>query len=280
MTGQNLAEETDSNTDFDSTSLGRARLYQGYLGLSEVAGSAYPGSAPNPTADGDGPMRTWPTHNTPDADVLQLDLGPGGSGAANQRSIEVTTPMADNDTYAAAKTMTPFFRPIESQYSGPSTAIAWGRSSEPSLEEERQQFRYRSVGMGFGMEAINTNNPGSARPKQVADLTLRWLLDDVTFGDPDQDVENVDVTTKNNQRVLFNANPFSSGNGKWVRLRWDFGDKSKFLVVDKNTRPGDHFFAPTGAQHNYARKGTYTVRVEALDTFGHVGITRLTVKVR
>jgi hypothetical protein len=54
-TGQNFAEESDSNT-FTSPSLGRARLYHGYLGLKYEPGSAYPGDAPRPTATGLGPM--------------------------------------------------------------------------------------------------------------------------------------------------------------------------------------------------------------------------------
>src|SRR5262249_42417334 len=130
-TGQNFAEESDSNTAFSSPSLGRARLYHGYLGLKYVAGSAYDGPAPSPTANGKGPMKK-----------LRLDVSPGGDGAGNQSSIELSTPMPDTDTYAAEDTMVPFFVPKEADVPGGKNAIAFGRSSEPSLKEPRQEFRY------------------------------------------------------------------------------------------------------------------------------------------
>ena len=46
-TGQNVAEETDSDVDFSSPSFGRSRLYHGYLGLKYLTGSAY-GTGPAP----------------------------------------------------------------------------------------------------------------------------------------------------------------------------------------------------------------------------------------
>jgi hypothetical protein len=297
VTGQNTAEETDSNADFDSTSLGRSRLYQGYLGLSEVADSAYPGATPRPSAKGAGPMVTLPTKN-PDGTVmppapLQIDLGAGGAGAGNQDSIEVSTPMSDNDTYAAADTMTPFFTPLGSSYTGqPQTAIAWGRSSEPSLEQEQTKFRYRTVGMGFGMEAVNPDT-GFARPKQIAGITLDWLLDTITFQCPVAAADSTPVsscangittkaTGKQLQHVNVNAGALSSTSAKWTRFRWDFGDKSKFLTVDRTTNSdkGLHLYASTSASHTYSRGGTYTIRVQATDSLGHSAIARTTVKVK
>jgi hypothetical protein len=167
--GQNFAEESDSNGSYSSPSIGRSRLYHGYLGIKYVAGSTFAGAAPKPTATGLGPMAG-----------MTLDLSPGADGAGNQSSIEASSPMPDNDTYQAAHTMTPLFRQIGGTAAAGSS-ISFGRSSEPSLEEERLEYRYRSVSMGFGLEGLN-NTTGFSTRNQVGDKTLKWLLDRISFG--------------------------------------------------------------------------------------------------
>jgi subtilisin family serine protease len=250
-TGQNFAEESDSN-GFTSASLGRARLYHGYLGLKYVAGSAYPGAAPRPTAKGRGPMKG-----------LTIDLSPGGDGAGNESSIEVSSPMPDNDTYEAADTMTELFRPIDDAVNDGHTAIAYGRSSEPSLKEERPEYRYRSVSMGFGLEGVN-GNTGFATRQQVAAATLNWLLDRITFGPlsvtpkkPGKDERNVTLT----------LTAASSVGAELTKFKWDFGD-GKSETTGKPT-----------VHHDYKKPGSYIVRVEATDDLGHRAIDRKTVEI-
>jgi hypothetical protein len=140
--GQNFAETSDSNGT--SPRLGRARLYNGYLGLAYEAGSA---GAPPLTATGLGPA------------FAGMTLG------LNQSSVEVSSPIPDTDTYAAQGTTMRLFQ-LGSGAS--SRGISHGRTSDPTLEEERQEYRYRSVSMGFGIEGLT-----AARPLRRS-VTGRW----------------------------------------------------------------------------------------------------------
>ncbi len=209
MTGQNLGEESDSNVDFDSPHLGRARLYHGYLGLLYETGGVYPDAAPAPTATGSGFMGG-----------LDLDLGANGDGIDNQTSIEATSPMPNTDTFQAADTMTPLFQLLDT--SAPfGSAIAFSRGSEPSLEEERVMYHYRSVSMGFGLEGVN----GAPEQQEIAHRTLDWLLDEV-------DVSLTAVRVGTSRRVLgFTADATSSTGAGITSYRWDFGDGSPIVLT-------------------------------------------------
>jgi subtilisin family serine protease len=255
-TGQNFAEVSDNNFSFSSPSLGRSRLYHGYLGLRYVAGTAYafPAPVPRPTATGHGPMAGF-----------TLDLSPGADGAGNQVSIEVSSPLADNDTYQAAHTMIPLFRAIGSPVQGASDAISFGRSSEPSLEEQRLEYRYRSVSMGFGLEGVNSNTGFTSRA-QVTRATLDWLLDRITFG-------AIAVTSqkdkdKPKRKAVVTASPSSSVGATFTQFRWDFGDGSPYETT-----------ATRSVDHQYQHWGTYTVRVEATDSLGHRALQTQTVEI-
>jgi len=247
-TGQNFAETSDSNSTYSSPSIGRARLYHGYLGLKYVAGSAFAGAAPQPTANGKGPMKH-----------LKIDLSPGADGAGNQSSIELTTPMPDNDTYQAADTMIRLFVRIDDDVDGGKQAISFGRASEPSLKEERQEYRYRSLSMGFGLEGVNSNT-GFATRQQVAAAAWAWLSDTITFGP-------LTVTPKKGQVVLA-ATPASSAGAEFTKFRWDFGDGTA----------GQGTVEPS-AQHQYKQAGDYVVRLEATDELGHTAIQKQTIHI-
>ena len=214
-TGQNVAETLDNNTSFSSPSIGRGRLYHGYLGVKYVSGSAFAGAAPRPTADGVGPFAG-----------LTLDVSPGADGAGNQSSIEVTTAMPDNDTYQAAHTMVPLFRAIGSAVQGASDGISFGRSSEPTLEEERLEYRYRSVSMGFGLEAVNNATAYSSRA-QIARASLNWLLDKTTFTDITVAAQKPKKKPKPTKKVVLTAHPASNVAATFVQYRWDFGTASR-----------------------------------------------------
>ena len=254
-TGQNFAEESDSNTSFSSASLGRSRLYHGYLGLRYVAGSAFSGAAPRPTASGLGPMAG-----------MTLDLSPGADGAGNQSSIEASSPMADNDTYQAAHTMTPFFRQIGGTAAAGS-AISFGRSAEPSLEEERVEYRYRSASMGFGLEGLNSTTGFTSR-SQVAARTLAWLLDRISFGAVDVTTQEAKKAAKGSKKVRLSTSASSSSGSQIVRYRWAFGDGSPYAST-----------AAATVDHKYKKWGTYEVRVEATDALGHRAIKHQTIEI-
>ncbi|MGH9244374.1 MAG: S8 family serine peptidase [Acidimicrobiales bacterium] len=245
VTGQNAAETTDSN-GATSDHIGRSRLYHGYLGLLYEAGSIYDGAAPTPTADGVGFMAG-----------LQIDLGANGDGIDNQVSIEATSPLFDNDGLQAPGTMAPLFLPIGGEVPFGS-AISFSRGSDPSLEEERVVFRYRSVSMGFGLEGVN----GADQQQAVADRALDWLLDRVDM------TVAVSLGGPTGRRATFTGTAASSVGSPIVQYRWDFGDDTSIVTTNDPT-----------VVHRYRAAGTYTARVEATDSLGHTTITDVDVEV-
>jgi subtilisin family serine protease len=237
-TGQNLAETTDSNTDYDSAHLGRSRLYHGYLGIAQDTASAYPVGKPRPTGMGTGILNG-----------LSIDLTDGGNGADNQNSIEATSVMQDNDTYQAAHTVAPIVLPAAGGAAPPGAALGHVRSSEPSLEESRQEYLYRSLSLGFGLEGIRSDM-GGASLLQVGDRTFDWLLDELTASiDPG--------TYRSAESVTLTATAASS-RGTVNKYRWDFGDGTPFVTTT----------APT-VEHRFTSGGTYPVRLEVTDDLGH-----------
>jgi hypothetical protein len=244
VSGQNIAETTDSNA-FTSPTMGRARLYHGYLGLRYVTGSTFPGAAPSPTADGEGIMSG-----------VELDLSPNGDGIDNQTSIESGDPFPNNDTFQAADTMTPLFDPI-GDVEPAGSAIAFSRGSEPSLEEERVMYRYRSVSMGFGLEGVN----GADQQEDVAGRTVGWLLDRLEVA------TSVSFQGQNRRDATLTATAASSSGAEIVQYRWDFGDKSPILTD-----------GPT-VTHRYHARQTYDARVEVTDSLGHVTVAHIAVQV-
>jgi len=238
--GQNFAETSDSNIGGvgNSPTTGRARLYHGYLGLRFEDGDAYNDAAePRPTANGLNLMQG-----------LTLDVSAGADGAGNQTSIEVSSPLADNDTFQDPETVVPFFRQIGGDAPAGS-AISFGRSSEPSLSQPQQTFRYRSVSMGFGLEAVNSTS-GSATRQQLARRALDWLLDSVNVSLPA-------VTRIRPARETALTATASSSLGTITQYRWNFGDGSPILTTTTGT-----------VEHRF-RNPRATVLVEVTDSLGH-----------
>jgi subtilisin family serine protease len=235
--GQNTAEASDDNTGFSSARLGRARIYHGYLGVSEEAGDLYgPAAPPAPTATGEGVFA---------GQSLTLD--------ASQSSVEGTAPLGDTDSFAATATMTRFFAPLGST-AAPGVGIAFGRSSEPGLAEQRQQFRYRSAVLGFGLEGV----PDQGARDALAGRLLAWLRDDLR-------VTGVDAAVTG-RIVTVNATAASTASGV-TGFRWDFGDGGAPVAGQLNS-------------HRYAKAGTYTVRVEVTDGLAHRAVLSRQVTVR
>ena len=154
--------------------------------------------------------------------------------------------------------MTPLFDPVGTAEPAGS-AIAFSRGSEPSLEEERVMFRYRSISMGFGLEGVN----GADQQGEVAGRTLDWLLDRL-------DVEGaVSFQGKNRKDATFVATAGSSAGADIVQYRWDFGDNSPYVTTD----------GPTVTHRYHARKA-YAARVEVTDSLGHVSVAQVRVDLR
>jgi subtilisin family serine protease len=226
--GQNFAETSDSNGT--SPRLGRARLYNGYLGLAHEAASA---GAPPHTATGVGSA-----------------FG-GMTLTLNQGSVEVSSPIPDTDTYASQKTTSRLFG-----ISG-DRGVSHGRTSDPTLEEERQEYRYRAISMGFGIEGLS----GGTTAGQLGDRTFDWLLDRI-------DVGLASVTIGRGKRATLTASATST-HGSITQYRWDFGDRSRWVTTS----------GPT-VTHKFRRSGTLDVRIEATDSLGHTSVGHAEVRVR
>jgi subtilisin family serine protease len=234
--GRDFALAEDSG-NFHSR-LDRGRITSGYLGVAFESDSVYPGAPPVPTANGLGPFSG-------------MTLG------LNQSSIDAYSPSPNTDTYNAPQTMTAFFRQIGGTAPAGS-AISFGRTSDPTLEEERQEYRYRSVSMGFGIEGLASG----VTAMQLGDRTMDWLLDKLTVG-------LASSSDGPGKRASLTASASSSVGAAITKYRWDFGDGSGYVTT---TGPSVH--------HKYQHRGTYEVRIEATDSLGHTWVAHGTVEVK
>ena len=232
--GQNWALTEDSGTYHSR--LDRGRITSGYLGLAYESNSAFAGAPPN-SAEGCGPFG-------------------GMSLGLSQTSVDLYSPSPNTDTYNAPGTMRPFFR--ASCAAAGTSAISFGRSSEPSLEEERQEYLYRALSMGFGLEGI-ASGPTTT---QLGDRAMDWLLDKLS-------VELESSTAEPGKRTTIGVDASSSVGASIVRYRWDFGDGSPY---ETTTVPS--------ADHKYQHRGMYEVRIEATDSLGHRTVAHGVVPVK
>ena len=230
--GQNWALTEDSGS-FHSR-LDRGRITSGYLGLAFENNNAYATAPPN-SAVGCGPFNG-------------MTLG------LSQTSVDLYSPIPDTDTYASQHTTKPLFRQGSCTAAG-ANGISFSRSSEPSLEEERQEYLYRAISMGFGLEGLASG----ATAAQLGDRAMDWLLDEVTVG--------VKASVGHGKRVTFTATPGSSVGASFTTFRWDFGDGSPIVTTT----------GPT-VMHKYRRNRSYDVRVQATDSLGHSAVTTFDLK--
>jgi subtilisin family serine protease len=225
--GQNLALAEDSGS-FHSR-LDRGRIYSGYLGLAYEADSVNPAGT--------------------------MGLGPfaGMALTLSQTSVEGTSsPAFDTDTYNSRGTTQRFFQ------TGGGSAVSHGRTSDPTLEEERQEYLYRAASMGFGIEGLS----GGTTATQLGDRTMDWLLDKIT-------VNLASADDGPGKRARLTASATSSVGAAITKYRWDFGDGSDYVTT---TGPS--------VLHKYQHRGTYEVRIEATDSLGHTSVTHAFVGVK
>jgi len=225
--GQNLALAEDSGTYHSR--LDRGRIYSGYLGLAYEADSVNPAGT--------------------------MGLGPfaGMALGFSQTSVEgSSSPSFDTDTYNSRRTTQRFFQ------TGAGAGVSHGRTSDPTLEEERQEYLYRAVSMGFGIEGLS----GGATPTQVGDRTMDWLLDRLTVG-------LASSSDGPGKRATITASAASSAGATITKYRWDFGDGTSYETTTGRT-----------VLHKYQHRGTYEVRIEATDSLGHTNVSHAFVDVK
>lgn len=132
--------------------------------------------------------------------------------------------------------------------------VAMSRRVQPTLEEPLINDLGRSIFTSFGLEGVN-NVQGVTTREQLMGKFISMINDEPT------------VTISHTQEVttssisIFTANFASNiSDSNLYAHRWDFGDGSGFTGF---------FGTATPVQHRYAECGDYTVRVEAVSTYGN-----------
>lgn len=251
--GQNMADASDINTNPpDDPRYGRSDLYSIYLGARFVQDSVY-GEATELTAKGTD-AQPWLVNialnlSAPGKGVVVNDT----TGAGNQTSVDEVR-LGDSDPRWPDKYTTPLIT-ANSASVGASGAIALNRAAEPTLEQPAVALPFRSTYLGFGLEAVRSDT-GTTTRKELLQAILYWTVDRPTVT-----VAGSTVAGTINRPLTFVANAQSNTPTTFVRYRWDFGDGSPILDTNQAT-----------VDHQYAKPGTYTVRVEATDSWGHKAI--------
>ena len=138
--------------------------------------------------------------------------------------------------------------------------VASARADSPTLERPQARYDYRSLYLSFGFEGINNDTGYTTREELMGEL-LNWLNDEVT-------VTLGSAGGMVNDLITLSADAASSVGAAAVEYRWDFGDSSDVAV---STTPS--------VVHVYASGGTYTVRVEVTDEYGHKAVDEATVTI-
>ena len=250
-TGQNFAMVSTEGGD-----PGEGIFDQGYLGSEYVQDSLYrlerAGRPPQPSvmaADPSGflgPMR------------LDLSVPPTrtlGAGAGNQLSIDELAPSQQFDVFALGYARP---QPLLTAIGGRPVAaghVGLSVSAEPSLEGPTPAFRFRTVQLAFGLEGVN-DNTGYTTRQRMLDSLLSWLNDDVRV-----QLTVPSTVTVGTPTTLTAAATSSMPNASFTHYRWDFGDGT----------PIRETLGPS-VLHVYRQPGTYVLRLEATDSYGHVAL--------
>jgi hypothetical protein len=133
---------------------------------------------------------------------------------------------------------------------------------QPSLEVPGTDYLGRSIYTTFGLEGVN-NGFGSASREDLLGAFFAWAMDEPTAAISDTTAIN------GSNMTTFEASLTSNITGTYaVSYRWDFGDGTPYTTYESNQ-----------VSHTYAVCGTYTVRVEATDSWGNKAIGELMVEV-
>jgi subtilisin family serine protease len=255
-TGQNLAQASDIEPLPDDPQYGRSDLYRSFLAsrfIQEDVFGEQEGQLPAVTGIG---REAWLEGISLDLTAPAADgLSPSAqTSAGNQDSvdevkvIDMDPRMPDKYTFPILETSSPGV-----QMEG---YVALHRYSFPTLEEPEPAFTYRVTYLAFGLEGVRSDTSSISR-KEFLQRLLFWHVDY-----PGVDLQGPVVTTEPNQAVQLTANAHSNIPTTFVRYRWDFGDGSPYVETQEPT-----------VEHSYAQPGTYPVRVEVTDSWGHRAVS-------
>ncbi len=192
------------------------------------------------------------------------DLSDQGNGAGNQTSIDELAAL--NFTDVDANSILQAAPSNNRVYQG---TVGTSMTSEPTLERVMgtapwTQLGYRTIFLSFGLEGVN-NDTGFNTRKSLLHRLLLWLDDTVSVHiTPGSYVGTgpgsaITVSASANTSVTAIDQTLSN---QIILYRWDFGDGTPIQETD----------VPQ-ASHSYNEKGSYPVRVEVIDIFGHHAVS-------
>jgi subtilisin family serine protease len=191
---------------------------------------------------------------------LSLVRDPIGDGADNQLFIDEISSLPPGEPVPP---LTREYQPLL-RYPSPLAiedgGVAMAHRDQPSLERPGISYLGRSIYTSFGLEGVNNGLEGRTSREELLGRFLEWGWDEPTASIAH--TGSVDTS----KLTYFEASLASNIPGvEAVSYRWDFGDGSAFVGP----------FANNIVAHTYEDCGIYTVRVEAVDTYGNVAIGSL-----
>ncbi len=197
---------------------------------------------------------------TPEIGLLrgQITMEAVVGGAGNQAFIDEISPMPFLD---ADPGYLPLFR-----YPGTMNiedgVVAMAHRDQPSLERPGVSYLGRSVYTTFGLEGVNDG--GVTSREELLGALLDWAADE-----PEVTIEDVSTPNASNLTTVEATVTSNIAGTTGVAYRWGFGDGTEIVDTGESAIAG----------HTYAESGTYTVRVEATDSWGNVALGELEIDV-
>jgi subtilisin family serine protease len=190
--------------------------------------------------------------------IVGIDVS--GDGAGNQFFIDE---IASEPNYEPVEVNPYAYNPLF-VYPGTNNmdegVVGMAHRANPTLEHPGISYHGRSIYTSFGLEGVN-DSPGSTSRAELLGTLMDWAMDE-----PEVTLDSGQLAST----MYLTATVSSDIDGTTgVSYRWDFGDDSDYAGP----------FTSNIAGYDYEECGTYTVRVEATDSWGNraIGSTDVTV---
>lgn len=250
-TGQDLAETSDIEISPPDPRYGRSDLYHAYLGARFVQDNVFDTYGESGSTVVGMTAQPWLATIVLNLNNPDEATGTGSySSAGNQTTVDEITVM-DMDPRSLDKYAVPILK-AASTTSEVEGIVGMQRYAEPTLEEPAIAFAYRSTYLSFGLEGVRSDT-GTTTMKELLQSLLYWHVDR-----PSISIANPVAVPDMGQTVAMTATAQTNTPAVFVRYRWDFGDGTPFVETTEST-----------VMHQYEKAGTYTVRVEGTDSWGH-----------
>ena len=252
--GQNVASATDIEPDPDPV-WGRSTLYHGYLGAHWLQDDVFGGEgAPPEVVAVTGLAGSF-------LQGVALDLGPLGTGAGNQHSIDELGLGGSPQGYDAD-----LVRPVAA---APSPAaldhglVMVAKADGPTLENPEPRIPYRVLHQSFGLEGINERF-GVTTAAELLQRQLDWLLGEVYVEVADDLVGGPLALTR------LEAVASSTVGAGITGYRWRIVEGDRTHEIE--SREPVIYVA-------MEQVGTHAVTVEATDALGHTALGQGSIRI-